>query len=131
LNLAWIGAIFILNIQEITTKPQGPIGPLLAAAEAAGYTIGSPYHGYLFKILRSQGKAAPGGKRNYVTGDDMTGGFALFAYPANYGVTGIMSFIAGDMGIVYEKNLGKRTSEKARGMTEFNPDSTWAPVMDN
>ncbi len=111
-------------------RPQGPIGPLLAEAEASGYTVGTPYHGYRFKLLHAQGPAAPGGQQNYFAGEDLTGGFALLAYPDDYGVSGIMSFVAGDMGIIYEKNLGRRTAEKARAMTEFNPDATWAPVME-
>lgn len=112
-------------------NPRGTVGPLLAAAEAAGHSPGMPYHGYVYKILVAQGKSAPGGKKNYVAGDNMTGGFALLAYPVNYEVTGVMTFIVGDMGIVYEKNLGKHTSEKALKISEFNPDDTWAPVMDD
>jgi len=108
-----------------------PIGPLMAAAaaeEVDNNTV-APYHGYLFKILASQGKFAPGGKKNYIKDNKMTNGFALLAYPSNYGDTGVMSFIVSDMGIIYQKNLGKNTAESARKIIEYNPDATWTPVL--
>jgi len=85
----------------------------------------SPYHGYYYKILKSQGSAAAGGAYNYVVDGKMIGGFALVAYPAAYGTTGIMTFIVNKDGIVYQKDLGKDTENIAEEMTDYNPDATW------
>jgi hypothetical protein len=87
-----------------------------------------PYHGYYFKILQGQGPNAPGGARDYVQQGLMIGGFALLAWPAEYGASGIKSFLVSHDGIVYEKNLGPSTPVTARGMTAYNPDTTWRRV---
>jgi len=104
-----------------------PLGPLLAAAAEAGYPSRSlaPYHGYYYRMLRRQGKDAPGGGHAYFSQGQMTGGFAVIAYPARYGVSGIMSFMVNQDGRVYEKNLGKGTAKIAAKMTTFNPDASW------
>ena len=117
-------------------KPGGkesPLGPLIARARAAGYTPGAPhrkprpYYGYYFRILTRQGKNAPGGAKNYMVGGHMSGGFALLAYPATYGDSGIMTFIVNQNGIVYQKNLGPATAQTARRITEYDPDAGWQP----
>lgn len=95
-----------------------------------------PLHGYYFRILTAQGKDAPGGAKSYFDQSDigrlterkMTGGFALVAYPAKYGASGVQSFIVNQDGIVYQKDLGGETASLAREMTEYNPDSTWTPL---
>jgi hypothetical protein len=105
-----------------------PLGQLAADASAEGYKIGSeprPYHGYYYKILSKQGASAPGGELNYIVKDKMIGGFALIAYPAEYGNSGVMSFIVSHAGTVYEKDLGKDTEAIAKGISSFNPDKTW------
>jgi hypothetical protein len=110
-----------------------PIGPLLAAATSddavdAATRPPTPYHGYLYRILMRQGDDAPGGARDYVVKGHMIGGFAVLAYPADYGVSGIMSFIANQDGMVYEQNLGKETLAIASTFTIFNPDGRWGRV---
>jgi hypothetical protein len=89
-----------------------------------------PYYGYFYKILKAQGKNAPGGAYDYVIKGQMIGGFALVAYPAEYGASGIMTFIVNHDGVVYEKDLGKETSKIARAMTKFDPDQTWKRMED-
>ncbi len=107
-----------------------PLGPLLADAAREGY-IGTdahplaPYHGYVYRILTRQGKDAPGGAYDYLAKGRLTGGFAVIAYPARYGASGVMSFIVNQDGIVYEKNLGRNTGIAASKMTTYNPDATW------
>jgi Protein of unknown function (DUF2950) len=100
------------------------------AAEAAveGGKKPEPYHGYYYRILKTQGAAAEGGPANYMVKGKMIGGFALVAWPAEYGVSGVKTFIVNHRGIVYEKDLGATTSLLARQMTQFNPDKTWHPV---
>jgi hypothetical protein len=88
----------------------------------------SPYHGYYYKILKSQGKDAPGGAYNYVVDGKMIGGFALVAYPAVYGSSGITTFIVNKDGIVYQQDLGKYTEKIAESMDSYNPDSSWKKV---
>jgi len=111
-----------------------PLGPLIAKAAAEGYTgkrpFGkrTPYHGYYYKILKAQGKNAPGGEYDYVVNGKMIGGFALVAYPAEYGDSGVMTFIVNQDGVVYEKNLGKDTEKIATAMKKFDPDKTWKKV---
>ena len=107
-----------------------PAGPMLAQARAEGYAPGKglPYHGYRFSILTAQGANAKGGAHSYIAGGLMTRGFAFLAYPAGYRSTGVMTFIVSDDGTVYQKDLGERTAEIARQMTEYNPDSTWTAV---
>jgi len=120
-----------------TTRGQkpSPLGDLVAQAAAGGRPIGganpqpSPLHGYYFRILTAQGAAAAKGARAYVIKGEMTGGFALVAWPAQYDVTGVMTFIVSDDGVVREKDLGPGTDAAARKMTVFNPDSSWRPVQ--
>jgi hypothetical protein len=94
-------------------------------AEAAGPNPTRPYHGYYFRVLKQQGPNAPGGQHAYVLGKSMIGGFALVAWPANYGVTGIHTFIVNQDGIVYEKDRGTQT---ATPPTSYDPDASWMPV---
>jgi hypothetical protein len=105
-----------------------PIGPFVAHATSKGYTKGDkpiPYHGYYFKILTGQGPNAPGGAYKYVINGHMVAGFALMAWPAEYGVSGVMTFIVNQNGTVYQKDLGLKTGELAKVMTLYNPDRTW------
>jgi hypothetical protein len=88
-----------------------------------------PFNGYIFRILTKQGNAAEGGARDYIVGGRMTGGFAVIAYPADYQNTGIMTFLIGPEGVVYQKDLGEKTSGEAATMTEYNPGDGWAPVI--
>ncbi len=121
-----------------TGEPQSPLGPLAAEAATEGYEAkasGSgpkpfpkPFHGYFFKIMTAQGESAPGGAKNYIVDGKMTGGFALLAWPAEYGVSGIMTFVVNQTDIVFEKNLGQTTADVARAMNQFNPDITWKPA---
>jgi hypothetical protein len=87
-----------------------------------------PFNGYKFRILTKQGMSAKGGAKNYIVNGKMTGGFAILAYPAEYRTTGIMTFLIGPDGVVYEKDLGEKTSELAQGITEYNPSAGWAPA---
>ena len=106
-----------------------PIGPFAARAAAEGYRRAAdkptPYHGYYYKILKGQGKSAPGGAFNYVINGHMVAGFALVAWPAEYGVSGVMTFLVNQNGTVYEKNLGTKTEGIVKAMTLYNPDRTW------
>ena len=107
-----------------------PIGPLVAAAVAEGYVrdqsgAPTPYRGYYFHVLNAQGKNAPGGAKSYVVNGKMTEGFAFVAYPAEYRSSGVMTFIIDQDGVVYQKDLGKKTETLAITMKEFNPDSSW------
>jgi hypothetical protein len=114
-----------------------PLGPLVAQARVDGYhrtakmlnDEQAPYHGYYFKILTRQGKHAPGGKYNYVINGRMIAGFALVAWPAEWGNTGVMTFIVNQQGKVYQKNLGTKTVKIAKGMTTYDPDDTWIPAQ--
>jgi hypothetical protein len=108
---------------------QGPVGEGIARIIAEGYASRfEPYHGYYFKILKGQGPAAPLGEMDFVVKGLMIGGFALVAAPAEYGVTGVKTFIVSHDGVVYEKDLGPKTLEEFRAMTRYDPDSTWKPV---
>lgn len=108
---------------------QGPIAEGLARFISEGYTERyEPFHGYYFKILKSQGPAGPLGAMDFVVEGAMIGGFGLVASPAEYGVTGIQSFIVGSNGIVYQKDLGEKTVEAFKAMTKYDPDSTWTLV---
>jgi Protein of unknown function (DUF2950) len=104
----------------------------MVTAQAKGYrfTEGkpTPYYGYYFHILTAQGPNAPGGALDYVIRGHMIGGFALIAYPASYGSSGIMTFIVSYEGDVYQKNLGPKTTEIAQKITRYDPDSSWAKV---
>ena len=119
------------------TKPgerRSPLGDLAAEAAAEGYDSNksgsSPFWGYHFRILTAQGPAAPGGKKNYVVDGDMRGGFALLAYPAKYASSGVMTFMVGQDGIVYEKDLGEDTATQALRLAEYNPDDSWKAVRE-
>jgi Protein of unknown function (DUF2950) len=109
-------------------ETQSPIGPLVAWANENAKSRGgepAPYRGYYFHILTAQGKDSPGGAKSYLVNGKMTGGFAFVAYPAEYRSSGVMTFLVGMDGVVYEKDLGKKTDTSAKSMTEFNPGSGW------
>ena len=114
---------------------QSPLGPLLAEAQEEGYSgrpAGSepvPYHGYYYLILTAQGKNAPGGAYDYTVNGKMIGGFAMVAYPADYGNSGVMTFIVNHDDVVYQKDLGENTEELVKDMTLFDPDETWTPAQ--
>src|SRR5690348_5979133 len=109
----------------------GPIGERIARAIEQGYSPGAePYHGYFFKILKGQGPAARLGQMDFVVKGVMIGGFALIAFPAQYRVTGVQTFMVSHDGVVYQKDLGPQTLELANGIERFNPDKTWTPVTD-
>jgi len=109
----------------------GPIGERIADAIEEGYTTKSqPYHGYYFKVLTGQGPAAPNGAMDFVIKGVMIGGFALVAAPAEYGSSGIKTFMVSHSGVVYEKDLGANSLEEFKKMQRFNPDKTWTPVKD-
>lgn len=108
-------------------EAQSPAGPLIADAEAEGYEAGKlhPFHGYYFRILKAQGPHARGGAREYVVDGKMSDGFAILAYPVEYGASGVMSFLVSSTGTVFQKDLGDLTAETARAMSSFDPDSSW------
>jgi hypothetical protein len=109
----------------------GPIGEKIARAIEQGYSGGAePYHGYFFKILKGQGPAAPLGEMDFVVKGVMIGGFALVAAPAEYGVTGVKSFIVSHDGVVYQKDFGPTTLNEFIKMERFNPDRSWKPVLE-
>jgi len=118
--------------EQDDSDPASPIGVFVKEAQAEGYDISGtkpiPYHGYYYHILTRQGSNAPEGKREYLVHGMMIGGFAMIAWPAEYGVTGIKSFIVNQSGVVYEKDLGTETIALAKAITTFNPDRTWRPV---
>jgi hypothetical protein len=111
-------------------SPESPIGPLVAAAVAEDYSKSqgdapTPYQGYYFHILTRQGKNGPSGAKSYIVNGKMTGGFAFVAYPAEYRSSGVMTFIVNQEGVVYEKDLGRKTDVVAKNMKEYNPNSSW------
>lgn len=109
---------------------QGPVGEGVARVIAEGYSSKTqPFHGYYFKVLKGQGPAAPLGEMDFLVDGAMIGGFALVAAPADYGVTGIKTFIVSHSGVVYENDLGPTTLEQFQAMERYNPDSTWNPVQ--
>jgi hypothetical protein len=116
-------------------EKESPLGPLIASATAEGYSDTTaldkrtPYHGYYYKILKSQGEHAAGGAVDYVKDGHMTGGFALIAFPATYGDSGVMSFIVNQNGIVYETNLGPETPGLVGHITAYDPDDSWTIVQ--
>jgi hypothetical protein len=129
--------------------PLSPLGSLITQARAEGYPAGrartteaagkesatpvrkrSPYHGYYFRILKSQGTHAPGGKYSYIINGNMIAGYALVAYPSKWGSSGVMTLIVNQQGRVYEKNLGANTEKIASAMTEYDPDPTWKLVKE-
>ena len=116
-------------------QEQSPLGPLMAQAGMEGYEQAAghshePYHGYHFCILKEQGPDAPGGQYNYVINGNMIAGFALVAFPAEYGQSGIMTFIVSHLGKVYQKDLGPQTKDIAWHMTAYNPDASWTLVKE-
>ena len=114
-----------------------PLGPLVAQARVEGYhraakmlnDTQAPYHGYYFKILTRQGRHAPGGKYNYLINGRMIAGFALVAWPAQWGNTGVMTFIVNQQGKVYQKNLGPKTTKIAAATMTYDPDNSWVPAQ--
>ena len=112
-------------------KAQSPLGELFAVASREGYGKQAqgggprPYHGYHYKLLTAQGKNAPGGAYNYMVGDKLLGGFGIVAYPASYGLSGVMTFVVNHEGVVHEKDLGAQTASVAGAMTRYDPDKTW------
>ena len=116
-------------------EPASPFGPLVAEAHVEGYVTHKSagphtFHGYYFRILTCQGEAAPGGKMNYLSHGNLTGGFALVAYPEHWDQSGIMTFIINQDGKVYQRNLGEKTSRMVGAMKKYNPDSEWTLVQD-
>lgn len=113
-------------------QPQSPLGPLAAYATAEGYNVKPdshiPFHGYYFRMLKGQTANTPGGAREYVMNGQMTGGFAFVAYPAEYGNSGVMTFMINQDGVLLQKDLGKSTGEVASAMNEFDPDPDWSIV---
>jgi hypothetical protein len=113
-------------------EEESPLGQMGDFAEGAGYTsrgeTALPFSGYDFRILTKQGKSAKGGPKDYVANGNMTGGFAILAYPADYRNSGIMTFMIGPDGVVYEKDLGEKTGEIAQGIKEYDPGEGWHPV---
>ncbi|MGW8185794.1 MAG: DUF2950 domain-containing protein [Desulfobacterales bacterium] len=115
-------------------EKQSPLGELVADAQAEGYSSNGArqgpiaFHGYYFRMLKKQGKHAPGGAYDYIVNNQMIGGFAVVAYPAAYGSSGVMTFIVNHRGVVYEKNLGKDTVKIASALASFDPDDTWKKV---
>ncbi len=118
-------------------EPESPLGPMLAQAAAEGYQHHDhaadqphPFQGYVYRLLTRQGAAAAGGAKNYIVDGKMTGGFALVAYPVNYRVTGVMTFVVNQDGQIYQKDLGPQTEQIAAKMTKYNPDKTWTLAED-
>ena len=120
-------------------KEMSPLGELVARAWHEGYKKNrkafkedepSPFHGYYFKILTAQGKNVPGGGYNFIANGNMVGGFAMVAFPSNWGKSGVMTFAVNQQGKVYEKNLGQDTEEIAQKMKLYNPDKTWTPAKE-
>lgn len=107
-------------------EEESPFGPLIP--DAAWRQPGAPYYGYYYRILTAQGPAAPGGAYSYIINRNMVAGFAMLAYPAAYGNTGIMSFIVNHYGDVYQKDLGPDTAAQAAAIRAYNPDPSWKPA---
>jgi hypothetical protein len=124
--------------RHVQGEPISPLGELVTQARMGGYTKDKslfkeqpiPFHGYYFKILTRQGKNAPGGKYNFVLNGNMVGGFALVAFPSNWGKSGVMTFIVNQQGKVYQKDLGPDTIKIAAKMNVYDPDETWKPVKE-
>jgi hypothetical protein len=114
-------------------EESSPAGPFVAAAAQEGYRRGegpTPYHGYYYRMLYAQGPSANGGAREYFKDGLLTEGFALVAWPADYGVSGVMTFIVNADGIVFQKDLGEATQDSVEAMSVFDPDDSWTPVVD-
>jgi len=117
---------------EVPGQPRSPLGPMAAFATAEGYNVKpdahSAFHGYYFRMLKGQSSNAPGGAKDYVVDGKMVRGFALVAFPATYGNSGVMTFIINQDGVLLQKDLGKTTTEIATAMNEFDPDAGWVIV---
>ena len=115
-------------------QPQSPLGPLAAFATGEGYTVKQdahvPFHGYFYRILDKQGGNSPGGAKDYLVDGKMVGGFAFVAYPAEYGNSGVMTFIINQDGVPLQKDLGTSTTATASAMNAFDPDNSWHLVED-
>ncbi len=112
-------------------EAQSPAGPFLAGATAEGYgekVAAAPYHGYVYRMVTSQGAQANGGALDYLVDGKLSKGFALVAYPSNYGSSGIMTFIVNQDGAVWQRDLGEDTAKQAAAITQFNPDAAWTPL---
>lgn len=117
------------------SEPESPLGPLIAEASHEGYTAGGPqpvpYHGYFYRLLTAHGTQHSGGPRSYL--DDtgrLTRGFAVLAWPATHGNSGVMTFLVDHRGIVFEKDLGPETAELVEALETYAPDATWSPASD-
>jgi Protein of unknown function (DUF2950) len=108
-------------------EPSSPAGPFLARAAEEGQQMGAgePYHGYHYHLLTAQGPGAPGGAKSYLVDGALTGGFAAVAWPAQYRVSGVMTFIVGQDGVVYQKDLGSNTETTAKNLAVYDPDASW------
>jgi hypothetical protein len=119
--------------QSAEGQPQSPLGPMAAFATSEGYTVKPdahmPFHGYYFRMLKGQSNKAPSGAKAYLVDGKMVGGFAFVAYPAEYGNSGVMTFMINQDAVLLQKNLGKATTETATAMSEFDPDGGWSPVQ--
>jgi hypothetical protein len=116
-------------------QPDSPLGPMMAEAAKAGYTRNEegtdPFHGYYYRVLLEQGSHAPGGAKAFADEKGrMTRGFAMVAWPAKYGTSGVMTFVVGPQGIVYQKDLGEKTDQAADQIKSFDPDDSWDPTGD-
>ena len=111
-------------------EPASPLGPLVAQAAREGYGDGKvrPYHGYVFRMLKAQGPAAPGGAFDYVVKGAMIGGFAIVAHPVSYGTSGVMTFMINQDAVVWQKDLGPQTAQQAAAMKRFDPGAGWTKV---
>lgn len=112
---------------------ESPLGPFIAKAEAEGYDRDvtrqpEPFHGYFYRVLRGQGPNAKGGAKSYLANGRMTGGFGFLAYPAEYRSSGVMTFMVGADGVVYQKDLGQKTAEVVKSIRVYNPDASWHPA---
>lgn len=120
--MACIGSLAMAELES-------PVGPLVAAAVTEGYAnregAPAPYRGYYYHMLARQGKNSPGGEKSYVVSGKMTGGFAFVAYPAEYRSSGVMTFLVNEDGVVYQKDLGRKTDTLAKDLKEYNPDASW------
>jgi hypothetical protein len=115
-------------------QPRSPLGDLVAGASDDGYDLAArkspePFHGYYFRILTAQGPAAPGGEMDYLKEGEMSGGFALIAWPAQYDASGVMTFMVNDSGVVHEKDLGIETATAAAAIVRYDPEASWRPVQ--
>jgi hypothetical protein len=118
--------------KAVENQPESPLGPLAADASDEGYSgktqASQPFHGYFYRIITKQGDQAQGGAQDYIVNGNMTAGFAIVAYPAEYRNSGVMSFLINQDGVVFQKDLGEKTLDVARTIAEFNPDDTWMLV---